>query len=134
SRARTSWGAVVAAARNALTSAQRVAEGSEEIREGPEPREHEGEIDAAVRRNWRGGDEVEVLELHLQSAALRHVGGEDGLRDDGRVGQIPADRVRAGEVPVRRVERRGARKVAVWFGIRRQMLPAELPAARRAPL
>src|SRR5262245_57013614 len=32
------------------TSAHRVAEGAEEIREGSEPREHEGEVDAAVRR------------------------------------------------------------------------------------
>src|SRR5215475_11641901 len=107
-------------------SAHRVAEGAEEIREGSEPREHEGEVDAAVRWDGRGGDEMEVLELHLQPAALRHIGGEHVLRDDCRVRQIPADRVRAGEVAVRRVERRGAREVAAWFGIRRQMLPAEL--------
>src|SRR6185369_6169274 len=111
-----------------LTSAQRVAEGSEEIREGSKPREHKRHIDTAVRRNWRGGDEMEVLKLHLQPAALRHVGGEHVLRDDGRVREIPPDPVGPGEMPVRRVERRRTRKIAVWLGIHRQTLPAELQA------
>jgi hypothetical protein len=43
---------------------------------------------------------MEVLEFHLQPAALRHVGGEHVLRDDRRMRQIPPDRVRAGEMPV----------------------------------
>ena len=91
------------------------AEGAEEIRKGAEAGQHEGNIEAPIRRDRRPRHEMEFLELHLQAAALRHVGREHVLRHDRRMRDVPAKRVRAGEMAVRRVQRRRTRKIRARY-------------------
>src|SRR5262245_41613119 len=74
------------------------AEGPEEVREGAEPGEDESEVEARVGRNWNTRDlrVVELLKLHLQAAALRHVVHLSALALDVASADVPAERVAAG--------------------------------------